>query len=316
LARLREEIELLDTAGEAFDEERLYRGEVTPTFFGSAVTNFGVRLFLDRFVELAPPPGAMETVDEGTVCPDSEEFSGFVFKIQANMDPLHRDRIAFLRVCSGKFERDMQVYHPRQGKKIRLTRPQKLFAQGRETIEEAYAGDIIGLTNPGLFAIGDTVSSGRSVTFGNLPRFAPEHFASLQNRHLEKYKQFQKGLEQLGEEGAIQVLYPRDGARREPILAAVGQLQFEVVQFRLRQEYGVETGLMRLPFEMARWITGPAEELRRITWAPGARATEDPEGRLVGLFDGQWALDYTREKNPALQFHDTAPLGSPTAAPA
>jgi peptide chain release factor 3 len=310
LARLREEIELLDMAGETFDEDRLYRGEVTPVLFGSAVTNFGVKLFLDRFVELAPPPGAMETVDNGTVCPDGEEFSGFVFKIQANMDPLHRDRVAFLRVCSGRFERDMQVFHPRLGKKIRLTRPHKLFAQGRETIEEAYAGDIIGLTNPGLFAIGDTVSSGRSVTFGNIPRFAPEHFASLQNRHLEKYKQFQKGLEQLGEEGAIQVFYPLDSARREPILAAVGQLQFEVVQFRLRNEYGVETSLMRLPFELARWLTGPADDLRRVTWAPGARAAEDPEGRLVGLFDGQWALDYTREKNPSLQFHDIAPLGS------
>ena len=272
------------------------------------VTNFGVKLFLDRFVELAPPPGAIETVDDGVVCPDAEEFSGFVFKIQANMDPLHRDRVAFLRVCSGRFERDMQVFHPRLGKKIRLTRPHKLFAQGRETIEEAYAGDIIGLTNPGLFAIGDTVSSVRPVTFGSIPRFAPEHFASLQNRHLEKYKQFQKGLEQLGEEGAIQVLYPLDSARREPILAAVGQLQFEVVQFRLRHEYGVETSLMRLPFELASWLNGPADDLRRITWAPGARAAEDPGGRLVGLFDGQWAFDYTREKNPTLQFHDTAPL--------
>jgi peptide chain release factor 3 len=311
LARLREEIELLDMAGEAFEEERFYRGEVTPVFFGSAVTNFGVQLFFDRFVELAPPPGPIETVDNGTVCPDGEEFSGFVFKIQANMDPMHRDRVAFLRVCSGRFERDMQVFHPRLGKKIRLTRPHKLFAQGRETIEEAYAGDIIGLTNPGLFSIGDTVSSGKAVRFGNIPRFAPEQFAALQNRHLDKYKQFQKGLEQLGEEGAIQVFYPLDTARREPILAAVGQLQFEVVQFRLQSEYGVETGLMRLPFEMARWITGPVEDLRRVTWAPGARAVEDPEGRLVGLFDGQWALDYTREKNPTLEFHDIAPIGEP-----
>jgi peptide chain release factor 3 len=309
LARLREEIELQDMAGESFDEERLYRGEVTPVFFGSAVTNFGVKLFFDRFVELAPPPGPMETADNGTICPDAEEFSGFVFKIQANMDPLHRDRVAFLRVCSGRFERDMQVFHPRLGKKIRLTRPHKLFAQGRETIEEAYAGDIIGLTNPGLFVIGDTVSAGKAVRFGSIPRFAPEQFAALQNRHLDRYKQFQKGLEQLAEEGAIQVFYPRDGVRREPILAAVGQLQFEVVQFRLQSEYGVETALMRLPFEHARWLTGSSDDLRRVTWAPGARPVEDSEGRLVGLFDGQWALDYTREKNPAIEFHDVAPLG-------
>jgi peptide chain release factor 3 len=313
LARLREEIELLDMAGEAFDEERLYRGEVTPVFFGSAVTNFGVKLFFDRFVELAPPPGPMETVNDGVVCPDAEEFSGFVFKIQANMDPMHRDRVAFLRVCSGRFERDMQVLHPRLGRKIRLTRPHKLFAQGRETIEEAYAGDVIGLTNPGLFAIGDTVSSGRAVRFGGIPRFAPEHFASLQNRHLEKYKQFQKGLEQLGEEGAIQVFYPRDGVRREPVLAAVGQLQFEVVQFRLQSEYGVETGLMRLPFELARWVTGPADDLRRVNWAPGARPVEDADGRLVGLFDGRWALEYTQEKNPSLEFHEIAPSGATSA---
>jgi peptide chain release factor 3 len=316
VARLREEIELLDMAGEEFDEERLNRGEVTPVFFGSAVTNFGVKLFFDRFVELAPPPGPMETADNGTVQPDAAEFSGFVFKIQANMDPLHRDRVAFMRVCSGHFERDMQVFHPRLGKKIRLTRPHKLFAQGRETIEEAYAGDVIGLTNPGLFTIGDTVSSGRAVRFGNIPRFAPEHFAALQSRSLEKYKQFQKGLDQLGEEGAIQVLYPTDGLRREPILAAVGQLQFEVVQFRLQSEYGVETSLMRLPFQLARWVTGPSEDLRRITWAPGTRATEDSDGHIVGLFDGQWALDYTREKNPTLQFHDIAPLGDLVATPA
>jgi peptide chain release factor 3 len=312
LARLREEVELLDMAGEVFDEERLYRGEVTPVFFGSAVTNFGVKLFLDQFVALAPPPGAMETVNDGTVCPDAADFSGFVFKIQANMDPMHRDRIAFLRLCSGRYSRGMRLFHTRLTKEIRVADALTFMAADRAQAEEAYAGDIIGLTNPGLFAIGDTVSSGRSVVFGHIPRFAPEHFASLQNRHLEKYKQFQKGLEQLGEEGAIQVFYPLGSARREPILAAVGQLQFEVVQFRLRNEYNVETSLMRLPFELARWLTGPVDDLRRVTWAPGARATEDPEGRLVGLFDGPWALDYTREKNPTLRFHDIAPIGSPT----
>jgi peptide chain release factor 3 len=304
--KLREEIELLDVAGEPLDRERMDRGLLTPVFFGSAVTNFGVELFLHAFIQMAPGPSP-RPVEERLVEPDEPEFRGFIFKIQANMDPNHRDRVAFMRVVSGRFERDMAVLNPRLGRRVNLTRPQKLFAQGRTGMEEAYPGDIVGLTNPGVFAIGDTVCTGAPVRFDGIPRFLPEAFALLRNTHTTKYKQFQNGLQQLSEEGVVQLFYDVEAARREPILAAVGNLQFEVVQFRLRTEYGVETVLEGMPFRHVRWVEAEPEILRRMQWYSGTRPVEDGDGRPAVLFESDWTLNYTREKNPRLRFLDAPP---------
>jgi len=300
-AALRDEVELLDGAGEELDQERVDRGEMTPTFFGSAGNNFGVELFLNAFIGMAPAP-APRPAEAGQVAPDEPDFSGFIFKIQANMDPNHRDRIAFMRVVSGRFERDMAVQNPRLGRQVRLTRPQKLFAQDRVLMEEAYPGDIIGLTNPGVFAIGDTLCTGAPVRFHGMPRFAPEHFAVLRNLKMDRYKQFQKGMDQLGEEGVVQVFYDPDAARREPILAAVGRLQFEVVQYRLQGEYGVETVLEPTPYRHVRWLDGDPEALKAVRWFQGSKRVEDTSGRAAALFDGDWSLNYVAEQNPQVRF--------------
>ncbi|MFN3650908.1 MAG: peptide chain release factor 3 [Armatimonadota bacterium] len=305
--RLREEIELLDVAGEELDQERVDAGEVTPAFFGSAVTNFGVEPFLHWFVRMAPAPRPYLAGEDAEVTPEDPHFRGFVFKIQANMDPNHRDRIAFMRVVSGRFERDMSVQNARLGRSVRLTRPQKLFAQDREIMEEAYPGDIIGLTNPGVFNIGDTLYTGTPVRFRGIPRFQPEHFAILRNTRIDKYKQFQKGIDQLGEEGVVQVFYDVDAARREPILGAVGRLQFEVVQFRLRSEYGVETVLEPLPYSHVRWLDADPAELKAMRWFHGSRRVEDVEGQPAGLFDGDWSLNYMAEQHQKVQFLNEPP---------
>lgn len=302
-----EEMELLDMAGEEFDTDLMRSGQLTPVYFGSAVNNFGLKLFLDSFLKLASPPGAMSTVD-GEVNPDDSRFTGFVFKIQANMDPKHRDSVAFLRVCSGRFEKDMQVHHSRLKSKIRLSRPHKLFARDRDTIEEAYPGDILGLVNPGSFAIGDCVSSSGMVEFGGIPRFAPEHFGILRSPDPSGYKKFRKGLDQLTQEGAVQLFYPAGfGTSRDPILAMVGRLQFDVVQFRLQSEYSVDTILDRLDIKYARWVAGPQEDIKSIKIPSGCRIVEDPEGRPAVLLDSDWALNYAKDKNPSLEFLDVAP---------
>nr|WP_309690492.1 peptide chain release factor 3 [Armatimonas sp.] len=303
--KLREDIELLDVAGEPLDPERIAKGEITPLFFGSAVTNFGVERFLKRFIDLAPAPMS-RSAQEGEIAPNEPEFRGFVFKIQANMDPNHRDRVAFLRVVSGRFERDMVAFNPRSKKSVRLTRPQKLFASDRETVEVAYPGDIIGLTNPGVFQLGDTVCTGTPVRFRGFPRFAPEHFGVLRNRRSEKYKQFQKGIEQLSEEGVVQLFHEINAGRTEPILGVVGQLQFEVIQFRLLSEYGVDTGLDRLPYNHARWIQGPEEALKEVYWGMGTRRVEDSFGNFVCLFESPWGMNHIIENNPKLRFLATA----------
>jgi len=299
--RLREDLELLDVAGETLDPERVDRGELSPAFFGSAATNFGVGPFLRDFVAMAPPP-APRPADPAPVSPEEPEFRAFVFKIQANMDPNHRDRIAFARVVSGRFERDMTARNPRSGRTVRLSRAQKLFGQDRVLVEEAYPGDIVGLSNPGLFAIGDTLCTGEPVRFHGMPRFQPEQFAYLRNRDTGKYKQFQKGVDQLTEEGVVQVFYDADAARREPILAAVGMLQFEVVQFRLRAEYGVEALLEPLPARHVRWLAGDPAALRGMRFFQGSRRVEDREGRPAALFDSDWSLDYMREHHPGVEF--------------
>ncbi|WP_218082678.1 peptide chain release factor 3 [Anthocerotibacter panamensis] len=305
--QFREELEILDIAGDAFDLQGVQAGKITPVFFGSAMTNFGVQLFLDTFTQMALRPTA-RAVEGGAVDPGAEEFSGFVFKIQANMDAKHRDCIAFVRVCSGRFEKDMTVNHVRTGKRIRLTRPQKLFGQEREVIEEAYAGDIIGLTNPGVFAIGDTVCVGKPVHFAGIPQFPPELFALLRNPNPSKYKNFLKGIEQLSQEGAVQVMYDLDESRRDPVLAAVGNLQFEVIQSRMESEYGVETLLEPLPYKLARWIEGDPEAIAQVNRYPDVLTVKDRFGRRVVLFKNEWAVDQMKTRNPKLEFLKIAPL--------
>lgn len=306
LRQLKEDLEILDGVGAAFDQEAVDSGNLTPVFFGSAITNFGVKQFLQSFLEYAVPPGAHES-SIGEIQPSYTEFSGFVFKLQANMDPRHRDCLAFVRVCSGKFEKDMVVTHARTGKQVRLTRPQKLFAQERESVEEAYPGDVIGLNNPGAFAIGDTIYTGQRLVYPGIPSFSPELFANLRNPNPAQAKKFQKGVAQLEEEGAVQILRPVDSHTQEPILAAVGQLQFEVVQFRLGSEYGVETRLEPLPFTAARWVTDGWDALDREEQLYEVFTAQDRLGRPVLLFRSEWHLRRVEENHARLRLSPIAP---------
>jgi peptide chain release factor 3 len=295
-----DQLELLEGAGADFDHAAMLRGDVTPVFFGSAVTNFGVELFLDAFVRMGPPPAARIDSEKHRVEPTDERFSGFVFKIQANMDPRHRDRIAFLRVCSGKFERDMTVRNVRTGKDVRLTRAMKLFASDRESVDTAFAGDVVGLANPGVFAIGDTLADGDVPAFEPIPAFEPEHFALVRSTDTASYKSFQKGIAQLREEGAIQVFYPYGQTRIEPILAAVGALQFEVVKYRLESEYNVKTVFQTLPFGTARRVRG--ENPAAATLGSSARLVEDWDGNALALFESEWSINLAQQWNPGFAF--------------
>jgi len=299
--RLRGEIELLDGAGASFNKEKFLRAEVTPVFFGSALTNFGIEPFLSAFLELSPAPGARES-DQGEIPADRTQFAGFIFKIQANMDPRHRDRIAFVRVCSGRFVRDMSVKHVQSGESIRISRSHRLFANNRESMDEAYPGDIIGIVNPGGFHLGDTLCEGKLFQYKGMPHFSPEHFAILSCNETLKRKQFTKGIDQLVEEGAIQILNDPNAFRKEPILAAVGQLQFEVVQYRLEAEYGAKTSVQKLPYALARWVEGKAEDLENLQLPTSAMRTIDRDDHVVALFGGKWELEYCMKQNPKLEF--------------
>jgi len=334
-----EEIELLEGAGAGFDAAAMLRGDVSPVFFGSAVTNFGVQLFLDDFLKLAPSPTPRRIITDGaengaapgvivslsndpeqravgapvegqTIDPTSDHFTGFVFKIQANMDPRHRDRVAFVRICSGRFERDMTVRNGRTGKDVRLSRAMRLFASERESLEAAYAGDVVGLANPGVFAIGDSLSEGKAVQFERFPAFAPEHFAQVRSIDTAGYKSFGKGIAQLREEGAIQVMYPLASMRTEPVLAAVGQLQFEVVKHRLESEYGVKTLFTNLPFSVARRVEGDPEKVRSAQLPSSAKLLEDWDGAPVALFESDWSVRLAEEWNPQLRFMEFAGAGT------
>ena len=299
--RLVEEVELLQGLGAVYDAAEFRAGALTPIYFGSALNNFGVEPFLNALIEMAPPPGTRAS-SQGPVAPSDVAFTGFVFKIQANMDPRHRDRMAFIRVCSGKFEKDMTVFHTRLNRSVRMSRPHRLFAQKRETVDEAFPGDVIGLTNPGLFVVGDTVSGGPNLQFAPIPPFQPEQFALLRNLHMDKYKQFNKGIEQLAEEGVIQVLFPLDSARREPIVAAVGQLQFDVVVARLASEYQVEARIEPLAHSCARWIRADDPGLATAQWPAQSLRARDRRDHLVVLFTSEWTMDYCIEKNPGIKF--------------
>jgi peptide chain release factor 3 len=295
------DIELLDGLGIQFNHQRMLAEEQTPVYFGSALTNFGVRLFLESFIHLAPPPQPYES-DQGKVDPSDEGFSGFVFKIQANMNPKHRDSVAFLRICSGKFTRGMDVIHSRTGKTIKLQRPYKLFANEREIIDEAYPGDVLGIPNTGDLGIGDTLSELKPIQFAPIPRFHPEHFAILRLQDLGKQKQFIKGLRQLEMEGAVQVFYNVDAFKREPILAVVGELQFDVVQARLDNEYNVPTTLERLGIDIARWVTGPEEDIKRIIERSNNMVCLDSEKKYVALFHETYQMNMVKQKFPSLVF--------------
>ena len=307
-AHFREALELIEGTVAPLDPAALARGEVTPVFFGSAVTNFGVQLFLDGFLTMAPPPAARFAIRTGgaealPVLPDGDQFSGFIFKIQANMDPRHRDRVAFLRVCSGKFERDMTVRNVRSGKDVRLTRAMRLFASDREVVDEAYAGDVVGLINPGTFAIGDTLCAGTpAFAFDPIPSFEPEYFASVRSLDSSTYKSFQKGVAQLAEEGAVQVFYPPGNLRIEPVFAAVGELQFEVARYRLEAEYNVKAQFTRLPFTLARRVSGGVAEAAPSNWPSSAKLVEDSKGRPIVLFESEWSLRLAQEWNASLHF--------------
>ena len=309
LAQAVEDLELLEAAGAELDLELVHAGELTPVFFGSAMTNFGVRPFLDAFMDMAQKPVA-RIGTEGPVDPLRSDFSGFVFKLQANMDPRHRDRVAFVRVCSGRFEKDMAVRHARTGRTIRLSRPQKLFGQDRAVVEDAYPGDVIGLNNPGMFSIGDTLYTGSKIEYEGIPCFSPEIFSWLRNPNPSAFKNFRKGVNELREEGAVQILYDIDESKRDPILAAVGQLQLEVVQHRLENEYGVETRLESLGFQVARWVTGGWSSLERIGRIFNCKTVRDAWNRPVLLFKNEWNLNQLVEEHPDLDLSTVAPVVS------
>ena len=325
-AHVTEELEMLEHAGESFDEAAVLAGTTTPVFFGSGINNFGVQLLLDGFLKHSPPPKGRNSTnvrplarqpaetsaeppagEEGEpdanltfITPENPAFSGFIFKIQANMDPRHRDRIAFLRVCSGKFERDMVVNHPRTAKKVRLSSSHKLFGNERETVDEALPGDIIGLVGHDSFGIGDTLTTDPSISYQEIPRFTPEAFSYLHNPNTGKYKQFRQGLDQLLQEGVIQVLHLRNAASKVALLAAVGPLQFEVVQFRLESEYGAESRLEAAPWTVVRWL--PREfkdpELDALSLPTGSRIAFDMGHNPVILFANDWSADYFVQTNP------------------
>jgi len=296
---LADSLALLHGAGTGFDTDAFRRGALTPVFFGSALTNFGVEPFLDEFIELAPPPLPRATA-AGPVAPDTPSFAGFVFKIQANMDPMHRDRVAFVRVCSGRFVRGMDVIHERTGKTLTLKRSLQFRAQERIFIDEAFAGDIVGVWDPGLLRIGDSLSEAGGIEFAGIPRFSPEHFVRVTLAEPMKRKQLKKGLDQLSEEGAVQVFFHRERLERDPILGAVGRLQFEVIQHRLKSEYDVDVRFAPMESQHARWVEGEVDpaELERLG---GVLCLYDIERRPLLLFKNDFWLRQTLERQPHLR---------------
>ncbi len=298
---LLEEIELLDGASAEFDMELVAKGELSPVFFGSALTNFGVETFLQHFLQMTSSP-LPRNADVGEIDPFSPDFSAFVFKIQANMNKAHRDRIAFMRICSGKFEAGMEVTHIQGGKKMRLSQPQQMMAQERKIIEEAYAGDIIGVFDPGIFSIGDTVCAPKSdICYEGIPTFAPEHFARVRQIDTMKRKQFIKGVNQIAQEGAIQIFQEFNTGMEEIIVGVVGVLQFDVLKYRLENEYNVEIKLESLPYEYIRWIENKDEvDLNKLSGTSDMKKIQDLKGNPLLLFINQWSIGMTIDRNKGL----------------
>lgn len=296
---LLDEIELLDGAGDEFDLDRIQNGTLTPVFFGSALTNFGVEPFLEQFLKLTPPPTPRETSDG--IVDTLDDFTAFVFKIQANMNKAHRDRIAFMRICSGKFEKDMEVYHLQGEKKMRLSQPQQIMAQEREVIDEAYAGDIIGVFDPGIFSIGDTICTAKhKVRYKGIPTFAPEHFCLVRQKDTMKRKQFIKGISQIAQEGAIQIFQELDAGMEEVIVGVVGVLQFDVLKYRLENEYNVDIIMENLPFEFIRWIRNDDIDPKTLDLASDTKRIQDLKNNHLLLFTSYWSIDWALDHNKGL----------------
>ncbi|MGI6691711.1 MAG: peptide chain release factor 3 [Christensenellales bacterium] len=308
ITRLNEEIELLDIAGDAFDLDAIRAGDLTPMFFGSAITNFGIEPFLHRFLRYTLPPTPRMSSD-GLIEPTDEAFSGFIFKIQANMNPAHRDRLAFLRVVSGAFRRDMNVWHSAQDKVIQLKAPQQFMADEREMVDTAYPGDILGLFDPGIYHLGDTLCEGsRHFQFGRIPVFAPEHFARVRPLDSMKRKQFLKGMDQLSEEGAIQVFIRDETGLEEMLAGVVGVLQFDVLAYRLKSEYGVDLAIDQLPWHYIRWLTDPDVDASSLTLTSSSARARDSEGHQVLLFENEWSIRLALERNKGLELNELPPL--------
>lgn len=304
--KLLDDVELLDHAGDGFDLEKILSGDLTPVFFGSALTNFGIEPFLESFLNITMPPQPRPS-NLGPISPDTENFSGFIFKIQANMNPTHRDRIAFLRICSGKFERGMIVNHVQENKKVKLAQPQQFMAQDRVTVETAYPGDIIGIHDPGIFNIGDTLCSDDSkLQYEGIPVFAPEHFAKVYTPNAMKRKQFLKGIVQLSEEGSIQVFKRPNIGIEELIIGVVGVLQFEVLEYRLKNEYGVDVLTERLPFRHIRWVKMENYGRKPISLPMDSALAHDENDNPVLLFQNPWSIRTAEERNEGIVLEETA----------
>ncbi|PWW19461.1 peptide chain release factor 3 [Cytobacillus oceanisediminis] len=295
-----EEIMLLNEAGNEFSRERIANGELTPVFFGSALTNFGVQTFLESYLQFAPPPQPRNSTT-GEIDPLSEEFSGFIFKIQANMNPAHRDRIAFLRICSGQFERGMAVNIPRIGKSIKLAQSTQFMADDRSTVDSAVSGDIIGIYDPGTYQIGDTLTVGKNnFQYERLPQFTPELFVKVTAKNVMKQKHFHKGIQQLVQEGAIQLF--KTVKMEEYLLGAVGQLQFEVFEHRMKNEYNTEVYMERLGSKIARWVEG--DDVNENLSSARSLLVNDRYDKKVFLFENDFALRWFQEKNPDVKLYN------------
>ncbi len=298
-----EEVELLG-AGREFDLAAVQNGTLSPVFFGSALTNFGVEPFLEHFLQMTTAP-LCRVSDEGEVDVFSPDFSAFVFKIQANMNKAHRDRLAFMRICSGKFERDAEYYHVQGGKKMRLSQPQTMMAAEREIVDEAFAGDIIGVFDPGIFSIGDTISvPGKKFRYSGIPTFEPEHFKMVSPKDTMKRKQFIKGIEQIAQEGAIQIFKIPDSGFEDVVVGVVGTLQFDVFEYRMKNEYGVDLRMEGLPYEHLRLIAECPGDYKDLLLCTGARVLEDFKDRLLIAFEGEWSVGFLTKHNPGLVLED------------
>lgn len=302
--KLLQDVELLDIAGDDYDLDKILSGDLTPVFFGSALTNFGVEPFLKSFLEITTPPQPRAS-SQGLISPESDNFTGFIFKIQANMNPAHRDRIAFMKICSGKFEKGMTVNHIQENKKVKLAQPQQFLAQDRMIIEEAYPGDIIGLHDPGIFKIGDTLCADNSkVQYEDIPAFAPEHFAKVLISNSLKRKQFLKGLTQLSEEGSIQVFKRFNGGSESLIVGVVGVLQFEVLEYRMKNEYGVDVLVERMPYNYVRWVKMDNFDPRSFSLAMDTMLVQDESDKPAVLFQNEWSMRHVLERNEGLVLNE------------
>ena len=298
--KLLEDVELLDGASAEFDLDVVRAGELTPVFFGSALTNFGVEIFLQHFLKMTTTP-LPRKADTGLVEPSQRDFSAFVFKIQANMNKAHRDRIAFMRICSGKYEAGMEVKHIQGGKVMRLSQPQQIMASERKILEEAYAGDIIGVFDPGIFSIGDTLCMPKEhFQYEGIPTFAPEHFARVRQMDTMKRKQFVKGITQIAQEGAIQIFQEFNTGMEEIIVGVVGVLQFEVLKYRLENEYNVDIRLEPLPYEYIRWVENKEIDMAKLTGTSDMKKVKDMKGNPLLLFVNQWSIGMTLDRNEGL----------------